>query len=121
MKRGDIYWANLKPRSGSEQTGHRPVIIISHDIFNSTDKWRSIIIVPMSISQKQLKRGPTVIHLAKNETNLKQDSYILCHQVTTLDRSKLTRYIGTLSAHTLKELEQGLCIALGINNLRIIM
>ncbi len=34
MKRGEIYWANLQPRSGSEQQGKRPVIVISHDGFN---------------------------------------------------------------------------------------
>jgi len=36
MKRGDVYWADLIPRSGSEQQGRRPVIVISHDAFNQT-------------------------------------------------------------------------------------
>jgi mRNA-degrading endonuclease toxin of MazEF toxin-antitoxin module len=48
MKRGDLYWADLIPRSGSEQTGRRPVIIVSHDGFNHTPGWRSIIVVPIS-------------------------------------------------------------------------
>jgi mRNA-degrading endonuclease toxin of MazEF toxin-antitoxin module len=34
MKRGGVYWADLVPRSGSEQTGRRPVIVVSHDGFN---------------------------------------------------------------------------------------
>jgi mRNA-degrading endonuclease toxin of MazEF toxin-antitoxin module len=33
MKRGEVYWADLVPRSGSEQQGRRPVIVISHDAF----------------------------------------------------------------------------------------
>jgi len=41
MKRGDVYWADLAPRSGSEQQGRRPVIVISHDAFNQTQGWRS--------------------------------------------------------------------------------
>jgi mRNA interferase MazF len=39
MMRGDIYRAELKPRSGSEQHGRRPVIIVSHDSFNSVPGW----------------------------------------------------------------------------------
>ena len=45
MKRGDVYWAALKPRSSSEQTGRRPVILLSNDGFNSVTSWRSIIVV----------------------------------------------------------------------------
>ena len=36
MARGEVYWADLVPRSGSEQTGRRPVILVSHDGFNQT-------------------------------------------------------------------------------------
>ena len=50
MKRGDVYWADLHPRSGSEQTGRRPVIVISHDGFNQIPAWKSIIVVPVSAS-----------------------------------------------------------------------
>ena len=48
MKRGDIFWANIAPRSGSEQQGRRPVIVISHDAFNQVQNWRSIIVIPIS-------------------------------------------------------------------------
>jgi (2Fe-2S) ferredoxin len=43
MTRGDVYWAVLVPRSGSEQQGRRPVIVVSHDGFNQTPGWRSVI------------------------------------------------------------------------------
>ena len=45
MKRGEVRWADLAPRSGSEQTGRRPVIVVSHDGFNETPTWKSIIVV----------------------------------------------------------------------------
>jgi mRNA interferase MazF len=48
MKRGEVYWALLAPRSGSEQTGRRPVIVVSNDGFNQTPAWRSVIVVPVS-------------------------------------------------------------------------
>lgn len=53
MERGDVYWAELRPRSGSEQQGHRPVIIVSHNAFNQSQNWRSIIVVPLSTSVEE--------------------------------------------------------------------
>ncbi len=115
MKRGEIYWANLNPRSGSEQFGKRPVIIISHDVFNENMKWHSIIVVPVSTSDKQARRGPTAIVLAKGTAGLKESSVALCHQVTTLDRSKLNERIGMISKEILFEVEAGLKAALSID------
>jgi mRNA interferase MazF len=116
MKRGDVFWANLVPRSGSEQTGRRPVVIVSHEVFNKTQKWRSIIVIPLSTSKKQLKRSPTVVELKKGEGGLSQNAYAVCHQVTTLDRAKLIKHVGELSATKLKQVEQGVMIALGIED-----
>src|ERR1700690_4375403 len=91
VKRGEVYWADLVPRSGSEQTGRRPVILVSHDGFNETPGWRSIIVVPVSTSVAQARRGTTVIELSGGAGGLAKTSYAVCHQVTTLDRTKLTR------------------------------
>src|SRR5512136_718934 len=96
MKRGDIYWANLAPRSGSEQSGRRPVIILSHDAFNQTAGWRSIIVIPVSTSAKQARRGPTVVPLAAGIAGLPSDCSAICHQITTIDRAKLADRIGHL-------------------------
>ncbi|HXE97216.1 MAG TPA: type II toxin-antitoxin system PemK/MazF family toxin, partial [Dongiaceae bacterium] len=101
MKRGDVYWASLSPRSGSEQSGRRPVIILSHDAFNQTQAWRSIIVIPLSTSTTQARRGPTVVTISAGSAGLPGESSALCHQVTTLDRAKLTDKIGELSAATL--------------------
>lgn len=108
MKRGDIYWAELKPRSGSEQSGKRPVIVVSHDGFNQTPSWRSIIVIPLSTSHKQSKRGATAIHLSASEIGLPDDGIAICHQITTLDRSKLTKRINNLSPNALTRIEQGI-------------
>ena len=115
MKRGDIYWANLAPRSGSEQTGRRPVIILSHDAFNETPAWRSIIVIPVSTSSAQARRGPTVVALAAGSAGLKSDSSAICHQVTTLDRTKLEERLGTLPADILIQVEKALLAALDIH------
>ncbi len=114
MNRGDLYWADLAPRSGSEQRGRRPVLIVSHDAFNQTPGWRSVIVVPISTSASQAKRGPTAIPLPKGAGGLRQDSIALCHQVTTLDRAKLTQYLGTLPQDLLQQVEEGMRAALSL-------
>ena len=114
MKRGDIFWADVIPRSGSEQSGRRPVVIVSHDGFNQVTAWRSIIVVPLSTSSRQRRRGPTAIVLPKGTAGLRQESVALCHQVTTLDRSKLTDRIGELPAASLNRVSEGLRAALAL-------
>ena len=115
MKRGDIYWADLAPRSGSEQQGRRPVVILSHDAFNQTPNWRSIVVVPVSTSSAQARRGPTAVLLPQGTGGLARDSLALCHQVTTLDRAKLTRRIGELPPDFLLQVEEGLKAALDLS------
>jgi len=115
MKRGEVYWADLVPRSGSEQTGRRPVVLMSHDAFNQTPGWRSIIVVPISTSSAQGKRAPTVIELSGGAGGLTKKSYAVCHQVTTLDRAKLTRRLGNLPSESLREVEEGLKAAIDLD------
>ncbi len=115
MKRGEIYWADLVPRSGSEQTGRRPVILMSHDGFNQTPAWKSIIVVPISTSASQGKRGPTVVELPGGSAGLPRASVAVCHQVTTLDRVKLTRKVGTLPSEFLRDVEAALKAAMDLD------
>jgi mRNA interferase MazF len=114
MKRGDLYWADLVPRSGSEQTGRRPVIVVSHDGFNQTPGWMSIIVVPVSTSGSQAKRGPTVVGMPGGVAGLPKPSVVVCHQVTTLDRAKLTKRIGALPFEFLREVDLGLRAAMDL-------
>jgi mRNA interferase MazF len=116
MKRGDIYWAQLAPRSGSEQRGRRPVVVVSHDSFNQVSSWRSVIVVPVSTSTAQARRGPTAIDLPAGSGGLARQSVVLCHQVTTLDRQKLHQTIGTLSPAFLARVSAGLRAALDLDD-----
>lgn len=115
MRRGEIYSADLVPRSGSEQTGRRPVVVISHDGFNGIATWRSVIVVPITTSASQRRRGPTAVELPGGATGLSKPSFAVCHQVTTLDRAKLTRKIGALPPENLREVEDGLKAAMDLD------
>jgi mRNA interferase MazF len=114
MRRGDVFWAELSPRSGSEQQGRRPVIVLSHDAFNEIPSWQSVVVIPCSTSGAQRRRGPTAVFLAAGTGGLPEDSIAVCHQITTLDRSKLTRRIGSLMEPALREVEDGLRAAVGL-------
>jgi mRNA-degrading endonuclease toxin of MazEF toxin-antitoxin module len=114
MKRGDVWWADLEPRSGSEQRGRRPVIVVSPDAFNDTPGWQSVIVVPLSTSATQAARGPTAVPIPARGSGLKRESVALCHQVTTLDRAKLTERVGALPEASLAALDGGLVAALSL-------
>jgi mRNA-degrading endonuclease toxin of MazEF toxin-antitoxin module len=53
-------------------------------------------VIPISTSSSQGKRGPTVIELSGGTAGLPKTSFAVCHQVTTLDRAKLTKRVGGL-------------------------
>ena len=74
MNRGEVYWANLTTRSGSEQTGRRCVIVVSHDEFNQTRGWRSVIIVPLSTSLPTAARADSCC-LAQGRRRVEQGRY----------------------------------------------
>jgi mRNA-degrading endonuclease toxin of MazEF toxin-antitoxin module len=101
--------------SGSEQTGRRPVILVSNDGFNQTPGWKSVIVVPISTSSSQGKRGPTVVELPAATAGLPLKSFAVCHQVTTLDRAKLTKKTGTLPSECLHDVEEGLKAAMDLD------
>ena len=114
MRRGEVYWAVLAPRTGSEQSGRRPVVIVSHDGFNEVPSWRSIIVVPISTSKSQARRSPTTVVLPAGVAGLTSESVVLCHQITTLDRTKLDKRLGELTLKDLRRVEDGLLKALDI-------
>jgi mRNA-degrading endonuclease toxin of MazEF toxin-antitoxin module len=91
------------------------VIVVSHDGFNEAAGWRSVIVVPISTSGSQGRRGPTVTEIPAGAGGLPRTSFAVCHQVTTLDRAKLTNRVGTLPGGVLEELAAGLKAAMDLD------
>jgi mRNA-degrading endonuclease toxin of MazEF toxin-antitoxin module len=73
------------------------------------------VVVPLSTSTGQAARGPTAVELPAHTASLAKTSVAVRHQITTLDRSKLARRIGTLPAHLMKSVEQGIKAALDLD------
>ena len=114
MTRGDVVWAEFRPRSGSEQSGRRPAVVVSHDAFNARATWRSVVVVPVSTSPRQARRGPTVVRIDGALPGLAEPSVAVCHQVTTLDRSKLSEPLGSLPSGAMAEIDTALRAALDL-------
>jgi mRNA-degrading endonuclease toxin of MazEF toxin-antitoxin module len=107
--RGEIYFMDLAPRSGSEQTGRRPCVIVSHDVFTANPHWHSVTVVPLTTAARWQRASPTTVHLAAGEGNLPKACTALAHQVTTLDKGKvLEPAIGRLPDHRMAALDTAL-------------
>lgn len=109
MRRGEIYFIQLAPRSGSEQRGFRPGIVVSRDAFSDDPRWRSITVVPLTSSQRWMRPSLTTVRFGEGECNLPKACAALAHQVTTVDKAKLVAPpIGRLSPGRLAEIEAAL-------------
>ena len=73
------------------------------------------MVVPISTSLSQGRRGPTVVEIPSGTGGLSRTSFAVCHQVTTLDRSKLNKRIGALPAGLLKEVEDAIRAAMDMD------
>ncbi|HLF87480.1 MAG TPA: type II toxin-antitoxin system PemK/MazF family toxin [Anaerolineales bacterium] len=101
--RGDVYWANLNPVQGQEQAGRRPVVILSHDIFNE----RSGTVIAMAITSQLQRAGfPLTIEITSEE--LPKQSWVKISQIRTLSVLRLGTRIGRLSPEELDLLVEGL-------------
>ncbi len=114
MRRGDLYLAELSPRSDAEIQGGRPVLVVSHDSFNRVTAWQSVMVVPLTTSAAQARRGPTAVPIPDGAGGLRGDGVAVCHQITTLDRTKLSRRLGALPADVLAAVELGIKAALDL-------
>ncbi len=113
MKRGDIYYADLNPVRGSEQMGRRPVLIVQRDSISQFT--RTLVIVPFTASQvDKYRQLPSCVFVPQGVGGLSIDSVTLGHQVRTIDRDRLSDYLGALPELYMREVEKRLAFTLHI-------
>lgn len=101
--RGEIRWADLNPVRGHEQAGLRPVLILSHDIFNE----RSGTVIAVAITSQPQKAGfPLTIEL--QSPNLPKKSWLKINQIRTLSVERIGKVIGKASPEELYQAIEGL-------------
>lgn len=88
------------------------MLVVSHDGFHSVAAWKSVTVVPLTISTNQARRGPTAVPIADGAGRPRGDGIAGCHQITPLDRGKLSRRLGALPADVLLPVEVGIKAAL---------
>ncbi|MBE5881166.1 MAG: type II toxin-antitoxin system PemK/MazF family toxin [Lachnospiraceae bacterium] len=112
MKRGDVYYADLRPVVGSEQGGIRPVLIIQNDVGNK----HSPTIICAAITSKMNKaKLPTHIELPAERYHMVKDSVILLEQLRTIDKLRLKDKICHLDCSIMKKVDHALLISLALN------
>ena len=112
IRRGDIFYVDLNPAKGSEQKGHRPVIIIQNDMGNKVSP--TVIVAPLT-TKKFSKTYPTNVYVKKGTANLKHDSSIMLSQIRTIDKTRLLKKVGTLPNDLLDKVNDAIAISLGLS------
>jgi mRNA interferase MazF len=101
--RGDIFWANLNPTKGHEQSGRRPVLVISHELFNK----HSQTVIAVALTSQQQKAGfPLTLELRSED--LPQRSWVKISQIRTLSVERLGDKLGHVSLDELDQIIDGL-------------
>lgn len=112
MKRGDVYYADLRPVIGSEQGGIRPVLIVQNDIGNK----HSPTVICAAITSKMNKaKLPTHIELDSAKYDMDKDSVILLEQLRTIDKKRLKDKVCHLDQEIMEKVNRGLRISLELN------
>ena len=102
--RGEVVWADLNPVRGHGQAGQRPVVVLSHDVFNE----RSGTVIAMAItSQEQRAAYPLTLELPA-DVGLGKRAWVKISQVRTLSTERLGRKVARLSPELLDQLIEGL-------------
>ncbi|RLD02715.1 MAG: type II toxin-antitoxin system PemK/MazF family toxin [Chloroflexota bacterium] len=101
--RGEIYWADLNPTRGHEQAGIRPVVIISHDVFNN----KSGTIIAMAITSQPQRAGFPLTHELKS-SDLPKRSWVKISQIRTISTSRLEKMVGRVDSDELDTIIEGL-------------
>jgi mRNA interferase MazF len=108
LLRGEVYWADLNPVRGREQAGLRPVLILSHDLFNR----KSGTVIVMAITSQPQKAG-FPLTLALPDAMLPKSSWVKISQIRTISVDRLGKKIAVLENETISQLIDGLLELIG--------
>ncbi|MFZ0710786.1 MAG: type II toxin-antitoxin system PemK/MazF family toxin [Terrimicrobiaceae bacterium] len=101
--RGDVVWAELDPTQGHEQSGRRPVVVLSQDVFNE----RSGTVIACALTSQEPRAGfPLTLELAG--TSLPKRSWVKISQIRTLSVKRFGKKLGRISVEELDQVIEGL-------------
>lgn len=106
--RGGIYWADLQPTRGEEQAGRRPVLVLSHDLFND----RSGTVIAVALTSRPQRAGfPLTLQLP--DLGLEKPSWVKIGQMRTLSVERLGAYVASVQPGVVDRVVEGLMDLVG--------
>ncbi len=112
IRRGDIYYADLRPVVGSEQGGIRPVLVVQNDTGN---RHSPTVIVAAITSKMNKAKLPTHIELSTRQCSIMKDSVVLLEQLRTIDKQRLKDKVCHLDDALLERVNRGLQVSLDLD------
>ena len=109
VHRGEIYWAELGQRVGSEQGGTRPVVVVQNDTGNKYST--TIIVAPVT---KNLKNKDFCTHVKIKNPITEVECIVLLEQLITIDKQRVNGYLGKLPKEKIEEVNRKIKISLGL-------
>lgn len=108
--RGEIWLVDLNPAKGHEQSGRRPALVVSVDLFNHGPAGL-IVVLPITTKEKGI---PFHVAVNPSESGLKEISFIKCEDIRSISTERLISRLGSISPSIMSEVEDRLNILLGL-------
>ncbi|MCL6448580.1 MAG: type II toxin-antitoxin system PemK/MazF family toxin [Armatimonadetes bacterium] len=110
VRRGDVFLVDFNPARGSEQAGDRPAVIVQNDVGNR----HSPTVIIAAVTTAGGKTYPFLVRLKAGEGGLERESMVNAAQILTIDKSRLVKKLGSLSAEKISEVNRALKVSLDL-------
>ena len=110
IKRGDIYYVDLGITVGSVQGRLRPVVVLQNDTGNK----HSPTLIVATITSKSSKKRDMPTHIVFNMDGLTRESVVQLEQITTIDKTQLINYVGSMPETVMKKIDNAAKISLAL-------
>jgi mRNA interferase MazF len=115
MRRGEIYLVDLDPTIGAESQRRRPAILVSNDAANRTaERIQRGVVTVVPVTSNTIRVYPFQVLIAAGEGGLDKDSKAQAEQVRSVDVTRLSHHLGTLTAATMRQLDDAMRLHLSL-------
>lgn len=111
-RRGEVYSVDFDPTAGAEIQKRRPAVVLQNDIANRSSPLTIVGAVSARFDADRLY--PTEVLIRPPAGGLSQDSVVLLNQVRTVDKRRLGKRLGRLSAETMRKVDRALCVSFAL-------
>ena len=112
VARGQLWWAELSDPVGSGPGFRRPVLVVQADNFNAS-KISTVVVIAVT-SNMRLAEAPGNVSLEKSRSGLSKGSVVNVSQIITIDKAGLSEVIGSIDVLTMKQIDDGIRLVLGV-------